>query len=133
MQGLGTSTAKEAKEYFREIEKNRIKFCFDITTEERVDLAFNKARADDRKDWMNNSAESDVVDHNKKVLNYSDFIDKELVHFSKYNVVRAVASMVDGFKPTQRKIIFCAFKKNIKKDIKVAQFVGYVSEKGALN
>lgn len=67
----------------------------------------------------------------QKTLSYTDFINKELVWFSRHAVGRAVPSAIDGFKPGQRKIIFCAFKKKIKKDIKVAQFVGYVSEKGA--
>jgi len=42
-----------------------------------------------------------------------------------------VPSMVDGFKPSQRKVLFCAFKKKLKNDIKVAQFVGYISEQSA--
>ena len=33
--------------------------------------------------------------------------------------------MVDGFKPGQRKILFCAFKRNLKSDIKVAQLVSF--------
>lgn len=53
--GLGTSTAKEAKEYFRDIDLNEI--CFTNANQEdtdgALDLAFNKTRADDRKDWMN--------------------------------------------------------------------------------
>lgn len=65
------------------------------------------------------------MDHNIKTLSFKDFVNKELVHFSKYAAVRAIPSVVDGFKPGQRKIMFCAFKKKIKKDIKVAQFVGY--------
>ena len=47
--GLGTSTAKEAKEYFRDIDTNKIEFRDDPLAGENVDLAFNKARADDRK------------------------------------------------------------------------------------
>ena len=39
--------------------------------------------------------------------------------------------MVDGLKPTQRKVLFAAFKRNLVKEIKVAQFSGYVSEKSA--
>ena len=62
-----------------------------------------------------------------KTLRYTDFINKELVWFSKYAVARAIPSIVDGLKPSTRKVLFCAFKKNIKKDIKVAQFVGYYS------
>ncbi|CAD7952796.1 unnamed protein product [Amoebophrya sp. A25] len=129
--GLGTSTAKEAKEYFRDIEINEICFTHDPTAREAIDLAFNKARADDRKDWMNNVRENDTVNHNIKTLAFSDFINKELIWFSKYAALRAIPNIMDGFKPGQRKIMFCAFKKKLKKDIKVAQFVGYVSEKGA--
>ncbi|CAJ1376690.1 unnamed protein product [Effrenium voratum] len=48
--GLGTSTAKEAKEYFREIENHEIKFRWNSDQDgEAIDLAFNKKRADDRK------------------------------------------------------------------------------------
>jgi DNA topoisomerase-2 len=36
--------------------------------------------------------------------------------------------MVDGLKPGQRKILFCSFKKKLVKEIKVGQFIGYVSE-----
>ncbi|KAI4351890.1 hypothetical protein L6164_006194 [Bauhinia variegata] len=36
--------------------------------------------------------------------------------------------MVDGLKPGQRKILFCSFKKKLFKEIKVGQFIGYVSE-----
>lgn len=35
--------------------------------------------------------------------------------------------MVDGLKPGQRKILFCSFKKKLYKEIKVSQFIGYVS------
>ena len=41
--------------------------------------------------------------------------------------------MVDGLKPGQRKILFACFKRNLRKDIKVAQLAGYVAEhSGAL-
>ena len=36
--------------------------------------------------------------------------------------------MVDGLKTSQRKILYCAFKRNLTKEIKVAQFSGYISE-----
>lgn len=63
--GLGTSTAKEAKEYFKDLAINEIKFTYTEDTEEAVDLAFAKNRADDRKDWMNAAKAEDFVDHNK--------------------------------------------------------------------
>merc|ERR1711879_778480 len=57
--------------------------------------------------------------------------NKELVQFAKYDTLRSVPSVVDGFKPSQRKVLYGAFKKKLKSDIKVAQFVGYISEHSA--
>merc|ERR1712232_1339082 len=52
--GLGTSTMKEAKEYFRDIEIHEKSFKWEGERDgESIDLAFNKKRADDRKDWIN--------------------------------------------------------------------------------
>jgi len=130
--GLGTSTLKEAKEYFRAISQHEIKFRWSSDRDgEAIDLAFNKKRADDRKDWINAYEDGSCVDHSKSVVGYWDFIHKELVQFAKYDVSRSVPSVVDGFKPSQRKVLFCAFKKKLRTDIKVAQFVGYVSEQSA--
>lgn len=129
--GLGTSTAKEAKEYFSQIERHEVKFHWAGDQDgEAIDLAFNKKRADDRKDWINSYEDGMVVDHTRPIA-YTDFINKELVQFAKYDVQRSVPSVVDGFKPSQRKVLFCAFKKRLRHDIKVAQFVGYISEHSA--
>ena len=38
---------------------------------------------------------------------------------------------MDGLKTSQRKILFSAFKRNLKNEIRVAQFAGYVSEHAA--
>lgn len=130
--GLGTSTAKEAKEYFRDIEKHELSFKWhNKEDDEAIDLAFNKKRADDRKDWINSYQEGSHVDHSQSHLSYYDFVNKELVQFAKYDTSRSVPCVVDGFKPSQRKVLFCAFKKKLKNDIKVAQFVGYISEQSA--
>mmetsp|Transcript_21056 Transcript_21056/g.48766 ORF Transcript_21056/g.48766 Transcript_21056/m.48766 type:complete len:1366 (-) Transcript_21056:196-4293(-) len=130
--GLGTSTAKEAKEYFKDIEHHELAFQWkDDVDGEAIDLAFNKKRADDRKQWINDYQDGDHVDHTKSTITYYDFVHKELVQFAKYDVQRSVPSVVDGFKPSQRKVLFAAFKKKLKSDIKVAQFVGYISEHSA--
>jgi len=131
--GLGTSTAKEAREYFSHIDKHRLEFKWteDNIDGEAIDMAFNKKRSDDRKEWINGYEDGLCVDHRIKELGYADFINKELVQFSKYDVMRSIPSVVDGLKPGQRKVLFCAFKRNLRSDIKVAQFVGYVSEQSA--
>ena len=38
---------------------------------------------------------------------------------------------MDGLKPSQRKVLFACFKRNLKNEIKVAQLAGYVSENAA--
>ncbi|CAD7949798.1 unnamed protein product [Amoebophrya sp. A25] len=96
-----------------------------------IDLVFSGKRADDRKVWMNGSDDTLAVDTSSGKLTVKDFINREMVQFSKYDLRRAVPSVIDGLKPSQRKILFACFKRNLKSDIKVAQLSGYVSEKAA--
>ena len=59
-----------------------------------------------------------------------DFINKELIHFSKYDCERSVPSLVDGLKPSQRKILYTLM--NIpNNELKVSQLAGLVSQKSA--
>eukprot|EP00798_Chlamydomonas_sp_ICE-L_P004493 gene4493-14649_t len=81
--GLGTSTPKEAKEYFASLESHRKEFIWSA-----------------------------------KQINYSDFINKELILFSRADLERSIPCMVDGLKPGQRKILYSCFKRNLKSDIK---------------
>merc|ERR1740123_1590875 len=130
--GLGTSTAAEAKEYFSAMEDHKLDFEWKGREDgELIDMAFAKTRADDRKQWMNEYEEGTFVDHSKPTITYQDFVKLELVQFSKYSVMRSVPSIMDGFKPTQRKVLYCCFKRNLRTDMKVAQLVGYVGEHSA--
>ena len=128
--GLGTSTSAEAKEYFKKLQL--VKYDWDEKrSEESIDLAFNKKRSDDRKQWIVEHDRNSVLDFSEKNVEYSEFINKELVHFSVYNLERSIPSMCDGLKKSLRKILHCCFKRNLTKEIKVAQLAGYVSEHGA--
>mmetsp|Transcript_42533 Transcript_42533/g.77927 ORF Transcript_42533/g.77927 Transcript_42533/m.77927 type:complete len:1238 (-) Transcript_42533:257-3970(-) len=130
--GLGTSTAAEAKDYFKAIDNHQLYFKWKGSGDGKlIDMAFNKKKADMRKSWMNKYKEGTFVDHSKPTLSYNDFVNKELVQFSRYDLMRSVPNIIDGFKPTQRKIAFCCFKRNLKNDAKVAQLVGYVAEHSA--
>jgi len=130
--GLGTSTSKEAKEYFSAIESHKLSYKYEGSADDNaIDLAFNKKRADDRKEWMNAYDEGMLVDHSQAEVTYQDFVNKELILFSRANVARAIPSLMDGFKPSQRKVLFSCFKRKLKNECKVAQLVGYVSEHSA--
>tara|TARA_B100000989_G_scaffold298954_1_gene291357 strand:- start:426 stop:3977 length:3552 start_codon:yes stop_codon:yes gene_type:complete len=124
--GLGTSTSKEFKEYFA-----KKKFVYFKSTEncsEKIDMVFNKKRANDRKEWLSNYDRDAYLNTSKSDVTYKEFIDNDMIHFSKYDNDRSIPNLCDGLKISLRKILYSAFKKNLKSEIKVAQFSGYVSE-----
>lgn len=123
--GLGTSTRDEAKEYFAHV--NAVKFVFDDKSDEAIDMAFNKQRADDRKTWLQ-GYDKELLPTPGTTLPYPEFIHKDLIHFSNYNLERSIPNVMDGLKTSQRKILYAAFKRNLVSEIRVAQFAGYVSE-----
>jgi DNA topoisomerase II len=129
--GLGTSTGKEFKEYFEH--KKTVEFVHTgKESDDHLDMAFNKKRADDRKEWLSNYSRETFLDTSKPEVPYEEFIDRGLIHFSIYDNERSIPNLMDGLKISLRKILFAAFKKGgLKTEIKVAQFSGYVSEHSA--
>jgi len=130
--GLGTSTAAEAKQYFSDLRTHKKRFRY-IGEQDRdsISLAFSKKRIQDRKDWLAAHKKGTYLDQSKDNISYTDFVNKELILFSIADCARSIPSLVDGLKPGQRKILFSCFKRNLKREIKVAQLAGYVSEHSA--
>ena len=124
--GLGTSTGKEFREYFEK--KKLVGFHFSEKSDDAIDMVFNKKRADDRKDWLKVYDRNAYLDTSKTGVTYEEFIDKELIHFSKYDCDRSIPNLMDGLKISLRKILYSAFKMGLTSEIKVAQFSGYVSK-----
>ncbi|KAI1902419.1 hypothetical protein AGOR_G00044570 [Albula goreensis] len=142
--GLGTSTSKEAKEYFADMEKHRIMFRYTGTEDDAaITLAFSKKKTDDRKEWLTNFMEDRrqrrmhglpeqfLYGTQARHLSYNDFINKELILFSNSDNERSIPSLVDGLKPGQRKVLFTCMKRNDKREVKVAQLAGSVAEMSA--
>ncbi|XP_064549101.1 DNA topoisomerase 2 [Drosophila montana] len=142
--GLGTSTSKEAKEYFQDMERHRILFKYDgQVDDDNIVMAFAKKHVESRKTWLTNHM--DEVKRRKQLglperylytkgtkhVSYSDFINLELVLFSNADNERSIPSLVDGLKPGQRKVMFTCFKRNDKREVKVAQLSGSVAEMSA--
>jgi len=124
--GLGTSTSSEFKEYFKS--KKMVWFQQSDLCNDAIDMVFNKKRANDRKRWLENYDRTNYANNTLDTITYSEFIDKELIHFSKYDCDRSIPNLMDGLKTSQRKILYSAFKRNLTSEVKVAQFSGYVSE-----
>uniref|UniRef100_A0A672N7X2 DNA topoisomerase 2 n=1 Tax=Sinocyclocheilus grahami TaxID=75366 RepID=A0A672N7X2_SINGR len=142
--GLGTSTSKEAKDYFADMERHRIMFKYNGTEDDAaITLAFSKKKTDDRKEWLTNFMEDRrqrrmhglpeqfLYGTSTRHLSYNDFINKELILFSNSDNERSIPSLVDGLKPGQRKVLFTCMKRNDKREVKVAQLAGSVAEMSA--
>lgn len=126
--GLGTSTSEEARDWFR----NMRKVVYNWNNEESaaaMDKAFDKKKADERKTWLQNYDPSSIISYGTSSVGFDDFVNKDLIHFSNYDVLRSIPSMVDGFKVSQRKALFgCRKRKLYSGEARVAQLAAYVSE-----
>ncbi|XP_015784056.1 DNA topoisomerase 2-alpha-like [Tetranychus urticae] len=142
--GLGTSTSNEAKEYFTDLARHRIRFKYGGPEDDQsVILAFSKKMVDQRKEWLTKAMEERkqrredglgeiyLYQKDTKVVSYKDFVNKELVLFSNLDNERSIPSVMDGFKPGQRKVLFTCFKRNLKNETKVAQLAGTVGSESA--
>jgi DNA gyrase/topoisomerase IV subunit B len=106
---------------------NKEHICYDAIT-----LAFEKKRADDRKEWLMKYDKSKIIQNDVKEVPIYDFVHRELIHFSNDDINRSIPSVIDGLKPSQRKVQYgCVLRKLFKKqdEIKVAQLSGFVSDK----
>ncbi|KAF7987881.1 hypothetical protein HCN44_003744 [Aphidius gifuensis] len=140
--GLGTSTSKEAKEYFSDMQKHRIAFTYAGDEDDKnIVMAFSKKACDQRKDWLTNYmtttkdrkerglGEKFLYHKNTRSVTYTDFINVELVSFSNYDNVRSIPNVIDGLKPGQRKVMYVCMLRNDKNEVKVAQLGASVAEK----
>lgn len=141
---MGTSDKSEAKEYFNDMIKHRIKFKYEGDQDDQnIIMAFSKKCVDLRKDWLTNHMEETkrrketglneryLYQKDTRAVSFSDFINVELVLFSNYDNVRSIPNMIDGLKPGQRKVMFTCFQRNDKKEVKVAQLGASVAERSA--
>lgn len=155
--GLGTSSAQEAKAYFSDLPTHQIRFHYHSPSDgstkdpdtDAIDMAFSKKRVEDRKEWLrahdpeprgqdgakiaptNDDDDDSTGEILPKAMSYETFVNQELILFSMADNVRSIPHVLDGLKPTQRKILFACFKRNLKQEMKVAQLAGYVAEHAA--
>ncbi|RYG66342.1 hypothetical protein EON64_09990, partial [archaeon] len=129
--GLGTSSAAEAKEYFSNLDTHELDFTWDDRADDLIDMAFAKKRVEDRKLWLLGLEAGVHIDYKAAKITYDNFVNHELILFSHADNERSIAHFMDGMKPSQRKVLFACFKRNLKQEIKVAQLAGYVSEHAA--
>lgn len=137
IKGLGTIEKSLGQEMAKNIPDYLIPFQpLQESENDLIDQTFNKDRADDRKEWINTTKtleyDAEIEQSNRLAngLNITEYINKDVAEFSRYNLEISIPSIMDGFKPSQRKILFTAFKKNVTnpEGIKVAQLGPMVAQ-----
>jgi DNA topoisomerase-2 len=126
--GLGSNSDNEVSEVFG---KRVIKYVNDENAYSSIHKAFGKD-TNDRKKWMEQYDPLNIISTiDEKVLNQtiSDFIDNDFIEFPIDDCKRSIPSIMDGFKQSQRKILYACFLRNLTSRVKVSQLSGYVSEK----
>jgi len=133
LKGLGSSNDKDVKSSFG---KKMIEFVRDEKTDDMMDKCFLSKFSDRRKEWI---AQYDPIKNNLKLgkqsverVSVSEYLDKELIIFSVDDCRRSIASITDGLKESNRKLLYSVFLKNLSftgKSLKVAQLGAYCAEK----
>ena len=143
--GLGTSTSAEAKEAFKDLKSKEIVYTYNKEKSDHnaILLAFDKSKIAERKKWIKDFNANNVIKSLKspknittlrnvqKRISIKDFINKEFIHFSVEDNIRSIPNIVDGFKPSQRKVLFGCLKRNLTSEMKVFQLAGYIAEHSA--
>jgi DNA topoisomerase-2 len=124
--GLGTSTSAEAKQYFCRYEDHIIPFQYTgQQSDQALELVFGQGREGDRREWIRQHRPDTYVEYKKEGLPIETFVDTEYQLFSVYTVMRSIPMLMDGLKPSQRKILYGSFMRQLGQSVnhecKVAQ------------
>ena len=105
--GLGRTTDAQIREDYMD---QRIIHClYDDYAPQTIRLAFSTQQRDERKAWLAHFSkvlEAEIVEQQP----ISEFINTELVKYGQLGLRRAIPNEIDGFKDSQRKVMWGAFK-----------------------
>lgn len=128
LKGLGTSERADVVQYFRAMEADHLRrFSGGEAAGITMDNIFNPTKAAWRKEWLALPPPAPRgVKENPVCMD--SYLNTEVREYSRYALVRATASVVDGFKVSQRKILYACLRKfttNNNTRFKVAQLGAY--------
>jgi DNA topoisomerase-2 len=126
IKGLATNEDDDIEDMFKNYEKNTIPIDFD--NPELLVHTFDSACIDKRKELLttiNDETHLDVIENEPILL--SNFINLDHSLYERDACERAIPSVIDGLKPTQRKVLYVLFKYP-RKQMKVFQVSGIVAQ-----
>ncbi|PAV84356.1 hypothetical protein WR25_20811 [Diploscapter pachys] len=130
--GLGTSTSAEAREYFRNLEERIIVYTGTSEADtEAMKVAFEREQTEERKKWLavreGKQEEVEPAECSNSV-SLKDFINGDLREYGIANMRRSIPNVMDGLKPSQRKILYTLMKQPESREVKVSQLAGLVAQ-----
>jgi DNA topoisomerase-2 len=136
--GLGTSTAAEARSYFESIATYTVRYDFGVGLERlrelfsREELAVRKLTVRDAVLRAGSGSTAPIVRGADGCIEQSvgAFVEAELVQYTADAVLRCIPSVVDGLKPSQRKVVYTMLR-GAAKETKVAQLAAHVAHQTA--
>lgn len=127
--GLGTSNSEDAKAYFKNLPNHRFPVNYTgASCANAVKLFFANDRTDDRKQVLTYTDPSAYLHYGTDNITYNSFMHTELAQHGVADNRRSLASMVDGMKPSQRKVLYIALTRQ-SGEMKVAQLAASVADK----
>lgn len=118
--GLGTSTAAEAKVYFKYLRR----YVFNMTGNH---VSITNAFGANVEHKLYRKELSKQVPMQGDGITYDHYVKGPFNQFVHDSNVRAIPCVVDGMKPSQRKVLWTCIKK-VKKEIRISSLAGLVTQ-----
>ena len=107
IKGLGGHNTSDTNEYFKNYINNLVGVNMDEQADEMLEIAFKDKLSHERKNMLSTwTCEKSLPRFVGKDINCSDFIKNDWLDYSYDNCMRSIPSVVDGLKPSQRKVLF---------------------------
>lgn len=127
--GLGSLLRADVVDCFTHMDRHLKTMPTDHETSTTLTNIFDKKTIEWRKEWLTRKNTEKDLDYSDPVMPITRFLKTELHGFSVYSLTRAIPSLMDGFKESQRKIFYATRKFGGNGPMKVAQLSGKVAEK----
>jgi DNA gyrase/topoisomerase IV subunit B len=132
--GLGTMNTQEGMQLFRELSSHLRRFAHTgPACDEAIDFAFNKKRVLDRRALLGEKSAADFRELSiLRSITVREFVREQLPVYWIYSNERAIPHVLDGMKPSQRKVLDTVKKQkwgSAAKEVKVTSLTGATIER----